>query len=155
MKSNPLEKIGISLQKKVFASQDLLSKRDIDSLKDIFKDRHYSLTAAQELSGNSEKIISQIVDFLSPNLNQDEIERFKAFLDLFLRAISYALVAGDKEPIDEYVLNGFHEFIYATSQSMSSYIDALEYVKTHVCLHGGARQKLEEYVQYTIDALSS
>jgi len=155
MKSNLLEKIGTSLQKKVLVSQDLLSKEDISSLKGIFQDRRYSLAAAQELSDNSENIIAQIVDCLGPTLNQDEIERFKSFLDLFLRAISYALVAGDKEPIDEYVLNGFHEFVYATNQSMNSYVDAMEYVKSHACLRDGVHQKLEEYVQYTIDALLS
>jgi hypothetical protein len=155
MSSGILERIGGSLQKRVFANRNLLSTDDIDSLKKELQNRRYSLTAAQGLSENSEKIIAQVVDFLNPNLSHDEVGQFKEFIDLFIRAISYALVAEDKAPIDEYVLNGFHEFVHATNQSMKNYIDALKYIKSNVRLQGGSRQKLDEYVQYTIDALSS
>ena len=69
----------------------------------------------------------------------------------YLRIIIYSLVAGNTEPIDEYIIakrNGTFEL------SPSWYIEALKYIKNNNELSGDAALEANTYFDYVINALS-
>ncbi len=72
----------------------------------------------------------------------------------YLQIIVYCLVAGNSNPIDQYLLSEIHEPNRDLELSRSWYIEALKYIKDNSGLSGNAALEANTYFDYVINALS-
>ncbi|MCG9893413.1 MAG: allophycocyanin subunit beta [Thermosynechococcaceae cyanobacterium MS004] len=97
-----------------------LDRDAIDTLKDYFSSGIARVKAAAVINGNAAKIVkaagSQLFDeqpeLIRPGGNAYTTRRYAACLrdlDYYLRYVSYALVAGDVDVLNERVLEGLRE----------------------------------------------
>ncbi|MEA5535622.1 hypothetical protein [Crocosphaera sp. XPORK-15E] len=139
-----------------------LSSKELTELEKQFKQDQVRLEAAQGLHGNINQLKEETVGIISQKFlvpsgsnSQEDLEFVRNIINWMLVTITYAILAEDTNILDENVLNGLQESLYAQNHSPDWYIEALNYIKIHHGLKDESKEQVNTYIDYLISALNS
>ena len=157
--------MGLTSVKKFITSKldgrgSYLSSTQLAQLDQTIKHGQIRLEAATQLTLKLDQLVNEATQeiekkflIVSSSDTETKFDNIQELVELFLKSISYALISGSKEILNDIILNGFREMLTATEQSPAWYIYALEYIKRNHGLKGEKEQEANIYIDYAISAL--
>jgi phycocyanin alpha chain len=137
-----------------------LSSTQLAQLDQTIKHSQIRLEAATQLTLKLDQLVNEATQEIEKKFliatssdTETQFDNIRELVELFLRSISYALISGSTDQLNDIVLNGFREMLTATEQSPAWYIYALEYIKGNHGLKGEKEQEANIYIDYVISAL--
>ena len=139
----------------------IVSSEELKELDLFFKQGQVRLETAQILLGNISQLTQETVDLIehkysasSNSYDDQDRELLKKMIKAFIRSIIECILAENTKILDEYIVNGFREYLTAVNHPNSWYIEALKYIKKHHGLQDEAEKEVNSYIDYLISALS-
>ncbi|MGK7886455.1 MAG: hypothetical protein AB4057_17750 [Crocosphaera sp.] len=139
----------------------IVSSEELKELDKFLKQGQIKLETSQILLGKTNQLQKETLDIIehkySPSSNSydaQDRELFKNTIKAFIESIIECILAEDTKILDEYIVNGFREYLTAVNHPISWYIEALEYIKIHHGLQDEAEKEVNTYIDYLISALS-
>jgi len=122
------------------ARGEFLSSKQIDALESIIKDGNKRLDAVNQINSNASSIVTNSAralfaeqpQLIQPGGNAYTSRRMAACLrdmEIILRYVSYAIMAGDSSVLDDRCLNGLRETYQALGTPGSSVAVAVQRMK--------------------------
>lgn len=148
LKTNP--------QKKSLTGSD--ADTQLQVAQEYFQRTHHSIIAAKYLSENSEQLIQDAVEAVSTAQSSgyqyfstpEGASEFAHGIGVLLRIISYCLIAGGTQPMDDLL-----GYAYETNRSFELYpglyIEALNYIKENHKLTKQSAIQADTYIDYLIN----
>jgi phycocyanin alpha chain len=127
-------------------------------LEAIFGQSRKRLAAAEFLTGQAQKLAVDAVGKVCqkfPKYSESSYLKAKCTRDIeyFIRSITYCLIAGNTEPISDYIFPGIDEVYRSLDLPSSCAIEALVYIKEHHELMGDIAIETNAYIDYLINGL--
>ena len=137
----------------------LLNDTELARLRDYVHQATSRIAAAEDLTSNSNDLVVQssakiFEKFSKYALNDQDRAKCARDISYFIRIITYCLVAGSADPIDEYMF-GLTEVYRALELSSECAIDALKYIRENHGLLGDECIETNVYIDYFINGLDS